>query len=198
MTEFTDQQKRWLEGFHQRPCRAQGGDTGGCRRTGRDAADRSGRAAIRRAGPHDCRGRQAGRGGEGQAAAPSARSLGRGRRAFGEGRVSQGHRRLPDQVPRTFLRRAGRELLHVPAAHPQRHPECLADARPGRCRRLLWRRLCRRDDARQPAGPRDPGEPRGRPAAGACRRSASPRAARAPTISATSPAARPPASIRRS
>ena len=37
-----------------------------------------------------------------------------------------------------------------------------------------------------------------RPAAGGRRRSASPRAGRAPTISATSPAARPPASIRRS
>ncbi len=32
-----------------------------------------------------------------------------------------------------FYRRAGRKFLHVPAAHPQRHPERLADARPGRC-----------------------------------------------------------------
>ncbi len=39
------------------------------------------------------------------------------------GEISQGHRRLPAQVPWPVLRGAGAERLHVPAAHARRHPE---------------------------------------------------------------------------
>ena len=53
------------------------------------------------------------------------------------------------------------------------------------------------DDARQPADPRDRAEERGRGGARRSRASGCGRAARAPTTSATSPARRPPASIRR-
>ena len=72
-----------------------------------------------------------------------------------EGAVPQGRRQFPLALPRAVLRRAGAELLHVPAAHPQRHPHALAAARRRRPRRALRRRLRARDDARQPADPRD-------------------------------------------
>ena len=166
MTEFTDQQKRWLEGFTS-GLAARKAATPAAAAAHRPRRSRSGRMRCntpRRTAPSR-RGGKLVAGGEGQAPAPSARPLGRGRRALREGRIPQGHRRLPDQVPRAVLRRAGRELLHVPAAHPQRHPERLADARPGRCRRVLRRRLRRRHDARQPADPRDPGQPCDRSAA---------------------------------
>ena len=63
---------------------------------------------------------------------------------------------------RPVLRGAGAELLHVPAAHPERHPDALAVRRPRRSRRALWRRLRARDHARQSADPRDRAEERRR------------------------------------
>jgi hypothetical protein len=60
------------------------------------------------------------------------------------------------------LRRARAELLHVPAAHPERHPEALAARRRRRSRGALRRALRACDDAREPADPRDRAEARGR------------------------------------
>ena len=54
------------------------------------------------------------------------------------------------------------ELLHVPAAHAERHPQALAVRRPRRSRRALRRRLLARHHARQSADPRDRAEERGR------------------------------------
>ena len=56
----------------------------------------------------------------------------------------------------------GARLLHVPAAHPERHPEALAVRGRRRSRRALRRALLACDDAREPADPRDRAEARGR------------------------------------
>ena len=68
---------------------------------------------------------------------------------------------------------------------------------PRRPRRDLCRRLRPRHHPRQPADARDRAEERGQHGRGRSRTSACARAAPAPTTSATSPARRPPASIRR-
>ena len=201
MTEFDDQQKQWLQGFVSGIEARKAAD----KLTNRSAA--RGRAVDRSARrpadtpPRTAPWRRAASWSPRRPPSAQRHPLDRWDEVVGPrrgGAVPQGHRRLPDQVPGPVLCRAGAGLLHVPAAHPQRHPERLADPRPGRCRRCLRRRLRRRHDARQPADPRD--------RRGACRRSADGgagarphrRAARAPTTSATSPAARPPASTRRS
>ncbi len=72
-----------------------------------------------------------------------------------ETEVPEGDGRLPDQVPRPVLRRAGAEQLHVPAAHAGRHPEHAPVPRRRRDRRGAGRRVRRRHHPRQPAGPRD-------------------------------------------
>ena len=160
--EFDDAQKQWLQGFVSGIEARKAADKLASRTAGVPSGGGGqpiGPDALQHAAQDRtvALGRQAGRRGNRQARAPSARSLGRGGGARRGGAVPQGHRRLPHQVSRALLRRAGREFLHVPAAHSQRHPECLADARPGRCRGCLRRRLCRCDDARQPADSRDPG-----------------------------------------
>ena len=73
------------------------------------------------------------------------------------------------------------------AAHPQRHPDALAIRRHGRCRRALRRRLRPCDDARQSADPRDRAGRRVSDRRGGAGSRPHARAARAPTISATSP-----------
>ena len=99
---------------------------------------------------------------------------------------------------RPVLLRAGAERLHVPAAHSQRHPDAIGSSRASPISPSAM-------PAAMPTSPRAPicrcarsqpnnavamveGDPGARPV---------PRAAPAPTISATSPARRPPASIRR-
>ena len=166
MTEFDDQQKQWLQGFVSGLEARKAADKLTNRSAAAGCAVEPRRAAVRRPGPRAGGGRQAGRRGDRQAPAPSARSLGRSRRPRQGRAVPQGHRRLPDQVPGPVLRRAGAGLLHVPPAHPRRHLERLAVPRPGRCRRRLRRRLCRRDHPRQPADPRDRRGARRRPADG--------------------------------
>ena len=52
--------------------------------------------------------------------------------------------------------------LHVPAAHPQRHPEALAVRGVADLAERLCRRLCPRHHPRQPADARDRAEERGR------------------------------------
>ncbi len=52
-------------------------------------------------------------------------------------------------------------VLHVPAAHPQRHPQALAARRACRSRRTLCRRLFARHHPRQSADARDRAEERG-------------------------------------
>ena len=101
---------------------------------------------------------------------------------------------FPLALLRPVLRRAGAELLHVPAAHPERHPEALAVRRRRRSRRALRRAVCACDHAREFADPRDRAEARGRGRRRHRGASACGRAAPAPTTSATSPARRPPAS----
>ena len=76
--------------------------------------------------------------------------------------------------------------------------DALAIRRRRRSRRALRRRLCPRHHPRQSAGARDRGEERRRHGRGDPGPRARARAAPAPTTSATSPARRPPASIRRS
>ena len=83
-------------------------------------------------------------------------------------------------------------------ADPERHPEALAVCRPGRSRRKTVRTVLPRHHAGQSAGARDSAEERGgvdrgHPGSWACAR-----AAPAPTTSATSRARRRPGSIRRS
>ena len=99
--------------------------------------------------------------------------------------------------PRPVLRRAGAGLLHVPAAHPERHPQRLAvrgvadlAERYGGGYAHVTTRANLQIREIQPEHGRALLEGLGE--LGLCR------AAPAPTTSATSPAARPPASTRRS
>ena len=194
--DFTPEQKRYLEGFSVRP------------------ADRARRApAARRAAPEPAgpdaehiaaqdrvaRGRrQALRAGEVQARAASVRRLCPPEGAGREERVSQARRQFPLALLRPVLRRAGAELLHVPAADPERHPQALAARGPGRPRRDATAAAIRTS---RPA-PTSRSARSSRRTRSRCSRrsrtSACARAAPAPTTSATSPARRPPASIRRS
>ena len=107
MTEFTDQQKRWLEGFTsglaarkvgRRRCRA----PATAQPMGQMLYSTPPRTARREGGKLVAEEKA-------KRTAPSARPLGRGRRALREGRIPQGRRRLPDQVPWTLLRRAGQD-----------------------------------------------------------------------------------------
>ena len=63
---------------------------------------------------------------------------------------------------RPVLRRAEPELLYVPAAHAERHPQGRAICRRRRSRRALWRRLRACHHARQSADPRNRSQECGR------------------------------------
>ena len=118
--------------------------------------------------------------------------------AGGGQRVSQAARQFPLALLRPVLRRAEPELLHVPAADAERHPHALAIRRRRRPGGALRRRLRPCHHPRQSAGARGRGQERRRHGRGDPGPRAAARAAPAPTTSATSPARRPPASIRRS
>ncbi len=165
----------------------------------RGGAVRSRRRASAGAGPHRRSRRQAQRPGEVQARAASVRRLcpaegagreersRRSRRTISAGAItacSTSRRRRSSYMCR--LRIPNGILKHWQFAG-------LADLA-----EQLRRRLRARHHARQPADPRDRAEERGRHARRRSRTSACARAAPAPTTSATSPARRPPASIRRS
>ena len=113
-------------------------------------------------------------------------------------RGAQAGRQFPLAFPWAVLRRAGAELLHVPAAHSQRHPHARQIRGPCRSGGAIRRRLFACHHARQPPDARDRAEERRRDGRRRSRSSACARAARAPTISATSPARRPPVSTHRS
>ena len=157
--DFTDEQKRYLEGFVsgvQARRAAQGLKPLGARRRRRGAEptgpDTAHLAAMAR---FEADGRKLVARGEGQARRASLRRLRAPQGRERQGPVPQGRRQLPLALPRPVLRGADAELLHVPAAHPQRHPDALAVRRHRRPRRALRRRLRARHDARQPADPRD-------------------------------------------
>ena len=112
-------------------------------------------------------------------------------------RIPEAAGQFPLALLRPVLRCAEPELLHVPAAIAERHLESRPVRGTRRSRRALWWRLFARHHARQYSNPRNQG--------GRCRQHdrsrfrtwVSVRVAPAPTISAMSPARRPPASIRR-
>ena len=68
---------------------------------------------------------------------------------------SPSRRQFPLALLRPVLCGAGAELLHVPAAHPGRHPQAAAVRRRRRHRRALRRRLRPHHHPRQSADPRD-------------------------------------------
>ena len=196
--DFTPEQKRYLEGFVSGLAAARaarGADKArgaAAEPTGPDAIHLKAQDRVRRGG------RQARRPGEVQARAASVRRLCAAEGAGGEERAAEARGQFPLALLRPVLRGAGAELLHVPAAHSERHPHALAVRRRRRSRRALRRRLRARHHARQPADPRDRAEERRRGRRGHPGARPAARAAPAPTTSATSPARRPPASIRRS
>ena len=85
-----------------------------------------GRDPHQGAGSRDGRRRQARRSGEIQARAASVRRLCAAEGAGARERGAEARRQFPLALLRAVLRGAGAELLHVPAAHPERHPEALA------------------------------------------------------------------------
>ena len=77
-------------------------------------------------------------------------------------RAAEAGRQFPLALLRPVLCGAGADVLHVPAADPERHPEALAVRGPSRRRRAIRRRLLARHHARQPADPRDRAQERSR------------------------------------
>ncbi len=163
--DFTDDQRRYLEGFVV-------GRAGAPRRAGAEAAGRgrwagpargARQGAPRRHGPLRGGRQEALARGEGQARRASLRCLRALQERERQGPVPQGHRQLPLALPRPVLRGADAELLHVPAAHSQRHPLALAVRRRRRSRRALRRRLRARHHARQSANSRRDARWRRRP-----------------------------------
>ena len=160
--DFEPEQKRYLEGFVAGVQIAKAAKSveryRAARRRGRGAgADGSGRSGVQGAGPRARVGRQALRSGKVQARAASVRHLRAPEGARGEERISEAARQFPLAILRSVLRRAEPEFLHVPAAHPERHPQGAAVRRRRRPRRALWRRLCACHHPRQSADPRDRG-----------------------------------------
>ncbi len=197
--DFNPEQKRYLEGFVTglqiaRSTRGQGAAPAAARPSRPVPTPSIWRAQDARPQGR----RQALRAGEVQARAAPVRRLRAPEGAGGEQRVSQAARQFPLALLRPVLRGAEPELLHVPAADAERHPHALAVRRRRRPRRALRRRLRPRHHPRQSAGARDRGRRTPSPWSRRSRTSGSARAAPAPTTSATSPARRPPASIRRS
>ncbi len=201
--DFEPEQKRYLEGFVaglQIAKTAKGlagslaGSAAGLAAAARARAGRSRCRRAQGAGPRAQGRRQAVGPGEVQARAASVRHLRAAEGARRQERISQAARQFPLALFRAVLCGAEPELLYVPAAHAERHPQGRAICRRRRSRRALWRRLRPCHHPRQSADPRDRGQERRRHDRGECRISACARAAPAPTISATSPARRPPAS----
>ena len=162
--DFTPEQKRYLEGFTTglqvaRSARG-GGASGAAEPSGPDAEH------LRGAGPHRQSRRQAQRPGEVQARAASVRRLWPAEGAGGEERSAEAGGQFPLALLRPVLRRAGAELLHVPPADSERHPQALAVRGPRRPRRALRRRLRPCHHPRQHPDPRDRAEERGRDARG--------------------------------
>ena len=159
-SDFTPEQKRYLEGFTsglQIARLGRGAAAAPAKPSGPDAEHIAAQDRVLAAGKTH-------RTGEVQARAASVRRLSAPAGAGGEERVSQARRQFPLALLRPVLRRAGAELLHVPAAHPERHPQALAAVGPRRSRRALRRRLFARHHAREFPDPRDRAEERDRPA----------------------------------
>ena len=167
-SDFTPEQKRYLEGFSSGLQIARLG-------RGRDRAgqaERARRRACRGAGSRAGGRQEAVRPGEVQARRASVRRLPSPAGSGGEERVSEARRQLPLALLRPVLCRAGAELLHVPAPHPQRHRHALAVVGSRRSGGALWRRLLARHHAGELSDPRNRAEERHR-SAGSDRRSGS-------------------------
>ena len=162
--DFSPEQKRYLEGFVSRPQIARG------RATGWPAASAAA-AGARRPRRRSICARRTARVAAGGKLADQEKfkreqhpfdAYARLKEQAAANELPEARRQFPLALLRAVLCRAGAELLHVPAAHPERHPEALAVRGPRRSRRALRRRLCACHHARQPADPRDRAEERGR------------------------------------
>ena len=123
--DFSPEQKRYLEGFTSGLQIARLGP-----RIGKPAAGRADRARCRAS--RSAQDRTSLRGGKKlsttrrSSSAMSIRSTPTAAAgAGGEERAAQARRQFPLALLRPVLRRAGAELLHVPAAHPERHPHAI-------------------------------------------------------------------------
>ena len=105
------------------------------RRQGECRAHRSRCRAHQGAGQGHRRGQEARRPGEVQARRASVRCLSATAAAGARQRAAEPGGQFPLALLRHLLRRADAGLLHVPAAHPERHHEALAAGRPCRSRR---------------------------------------------------------------
>ena len=165
--DFEPEQKRYLEGFAAglqiaKTAKGFAGSAAARRRRAGGRADRPRRRGAQGAGSRARRRRQALGSGEVQARRASVRHL---RAAQGPGhaqRISEAAGQFPLALLRPVLCGAEPELLHVPAAHAERHSQSAAVRRRRRSRRALRRRLRARHDARQSAGARDRSQERGR------------------------------------
>ena len=135
--DFSPDQKRYLEGFVSGLNAARATRGAVPRREGR--AGRARRDPPQGAGPRHGGGRQARRAGKVQARAASVRCLRRLKEQAETNDAAEARGQFPLALLRPVLRRAGAELLHVPAAHPERHPQALAVRGRRRSRRTLRR-----------------------------------------------------------
>ena len=158
--DFSPDQKRYLEGFVSGLNAARA--TRGALPGGQERAERPRRDSSQGAGPRHGGGRQACGPGEGQARAASVRRVRAAEGAGREERAAEARGQFPLALFRPVLRRAGAKLVHVPAAHSERHPAALAARRRRRPRGTLRRAVRACDDAGEPADPRDRAEARRR------------------------------------
>ena len=163
--DFSDEQKRYLEGFTtglqiSRVGRGLGGGACGQRQC---RADRTGRRAHQGAGQGHGGGQEACRPGKIQTRRTSVRRLSATEAAGADNAPPIAGRQFPLALLRPVLCRAGAGFLHVPAADSERHPETLAIRRHGRSCRAPVRTVQPRHHAGQSAGPRNSAEERGRP-----------------------------------
>ncbi len=156
--DFEPEQKRYLEGLVAGLQIAKSANTGArgvagaaasVEPIGPDAAARKAQDRVLA-----CR-RQAVRSGKVQARGKSARHLRAAQSARRQERISQAAGQFPLALFRIVLCGAQSKLLHVPAAHAERHPQGASVRRRRRSRRALRWRLRACHHARQSAGARD-------------------------------------------
>ena len=161
--DFTDEQKRYLEGFTtglqiSRVGRGLGGANAG--KANAEPSRARCRAHQGAGQGHGLR-QETRRPGKVQARRASVRCLSAAEAAGARQRAADPGGQFPLALLRPVLRGAGAGFLHVPLTDPERHHEALAVGRPGRSRRKTVRAVLPRHHARQPAGARDSAEERG-------------------------------------
>ena len=126
--DFTDEQKRYLEGFATGLADQQGRARPRRRRCrqGQSRAERTGRRAYQGAGQGHRVGQEARRPGKIQARGASVRRLSAAEAAGAAQRAAVAGGQFSLALFRPVLCRAGAGLLHVPAADSERHPQALA------------------------------------------------------------------------